>query len=131
VVKLIQVEFGDDLCFAYRHFPLIEIHPHAETAAEGAESAERRIDSRDMHDIMFRNSSNLDFASIPGLDVDRFRHEVSRRRYHPRIREDIGSGLGSGVDGTPTFFINGARYEGGYDLESMVQALRPARRAAR
>jgi protein-disulfide isomerase len=137
VVNLIEAEFGDDLCFAYRHFPLIEIHPYAEAAAEAAESAGTQDRFWEMHNILFQNSPNLDwphllrFAVALGLDVGRFTRDVSGHRYLPRIREHIESGMASGVQGTPTFFINGVRHEGGYDLASMLNALRLAQRVAR
>ena len=136
-VKLIQAEFGDDLCFAYRHFPLMEIHPHAEPAAEAAEAAGAQQHFWKMHDLLFANSPNLDgahllrFAIELNLDIDRFASDVSGHRYLPRIREDMESGVTSGVRGTPTFFINGIKHEGGYELETLLEAVRLAQGVAR
>jgi protein-disulfide isomerase len=136
VVKQIQAEFGDDLCFAYRHFPLVEIHQYAEPAAEAAEAAGAQRRFWQMHDLLFENSPELDgahllmFANTLRLDTDRFIRDVAGHGYLPRIREDIESGVASGVRGTPTFFINGVRHQGGYDLETMREALQLARRVA-
>ena len=136
-VKLVQAEFGNDLCFAYRHFPLIEIHPHAEPAAEAAEAAGARHRFWEMHDKLFENSPNLDGADLLslaidlGLDAERFGRDIAEHRYLPRIREDVESGIASGVRGTPTFFINGIRHEGGYDFQTLLNAVRLAQQVAR
>jgi protein-disulfide isomerase len=128
VVKAIQEEMGDELCFAYRHFPLIEIHPQA----EAAEAAGARGLFWEMHAMLYENSPNLGvrelvlYAEGIGLDADRFVNELRAHRYLPRIQADIESGLRSGVKGTPTFFINGVRHRGGYDLQSLLEALRVA-----
>jgi protein-disulfide isomerase len=137
VVKSLQAEFADDLCFAFRHFPLIEVHPYAEPAAEAAEAAGAQNRFWVMHDLLFQNSPNLDgphllsFATAIGLDIDRFARDVAGHRFLPRIREDIESGVASGVRGTPTFFINGIRHEGSFDLETMREAVRLAERVTR
>jgi protein-disulfide isomerase len=131
-VKAIQVELGDRLCFAYRHFPLIEIHPLAEPAAEAAEAADAQGRFWEMHDMLFLHSPALDlahlvtFATKIGLGMDLFLRELRSHHYLPRVQADLASGVRSGVYGTPTFFINGIRHQGGYDLESLLDALRVA-----
>jgi len=131
-VKVVQAEFVDDLCFAYRHFPLIQIHPYAEPAAEAAEAAGAQDRFWEMHDELFQHSPDLDYphlsayAELIGLDVGRFRRDLRSHHYQPRIIDDLESGLQSGVKGTPTFFINGIRHQGGYDLPSLVAAIKVA-----
>jgi protein-disulfide isomerase len=133
VVKTIQAELGDDLCFAFRYFPLVQIHPHALGAAVAAESAGMQGRFWDMHDMMFEHSPELRepdllrYASEIGLDLDRFRRDLRNPRHLARVEDDIDSGLRSGVTGTPTFFINGVRHMGGYDLASLMDALKVAR----
>jgi protein-disulfide isomerase len=132
-VKALQTEFGGDLCLVYRHFPLAHIHPHAESAAESAEAAAAQGRFWDMHDTLFRNSPALEtpellaYAAQLGLDLSFFESELSTHKYASRVRQDIGSGLLSGVKATPAFFVNGLRHEGGYDLAALVQALQVAR----
>ena len=129
VVKLIQAEFGDDLCFAYRHFPLLDIHPLAMPAAEAAEAAGAQGRFWQMHELLFQNSPDLDpanlieIASGLGLDIERFDEDLVKQHHVRRIRDDIESGKMSGAHGTPTFFINGMKYEGGFDWESLLPAL--------
>jgi protein-disulfide isomerase len=120
---------GDRLCFAFRHFPLTNVHPHAERAAEAAEAAGKQGAFWEMHDVLFENQSALDYDDIAeyaaalGLNVSRLINEVLSGAHAPRVREDFATGVRSGVNGTPTFFINGARYDGPRDLQPMVEAL--------
>ncbi len=129
VVKLIQAEFDTNLRFAYRHFPLIEIHPLAEPAAEAAEAAGAQGKFWRMHDLLFRYSPQLEPADLLAiaaeidLDIRRFGDDLATRRHMPRVREDIESGETSGVRGTPTFFVNGVQHRGGYDFESLRDPL--------
>ena len=129
VVKLIRAEFDTNLRFAYRHFPLIEIHPLAEPAAEAAEAAGAQGKFWQMHSMLFQYSPRLEPAELLAiaaeidLDTKRFRDDLATRRHVPRVREDIESGVTSGVHGTPTFFVNGVQYQGGYDFESLRDAL--------
>jgi protein-disulfide isomerase len=123
---------GPDLRFVYRHFPLTNVHPHAEHAAEAGESAGAQKRFWDMHDILFRNQNALDdedlaaYAATLDLNVKRFLVDVLEGAYADRIREDFRNGVRSGVNGTPTFFINDVRYDGPRDLESMIMALNQA-----
>jgi protein-disulfide isomerase len=129
VVKVVQGYLGDNLRFAFRHFPLTTVHEYAEGAAEGAEAAGAQGKFWEMHDKLFENQPALDYDSLfgyaeeLGLDVERFATELENGVYAPRVREDFISGVRSGVNGTPTFFINGVRHEGSFDLETMLEAI--------
>jgi len=129
IVKEIQWRLGDDLLFAFRHFPLTNIHPHAEHAAEAAEAASGQGNFWGMHDLLFENQGALEnedllaYAGELGLDQTRLVREVTSSVYAPRIREDFKSGARAGVNATPTFFINGERYDGEFDLEYLLNAL--------
>jgi protein-disulfide isomerase len=129
-VKMIVAELGDGICYVYRHFPLIEIHPYAELAAEAAEAAGAQNRFWQMHDKLFQYSPALDelhlmkYAHTVKLNMDRFSQELMTHRYLPRVASDMESGVQSGVQGTPTFFINGVRHRGGYDLASLIDAVR-------
>ena len=129
MVKEIQRRLGDDLLFAFRNFPLTNIHPHAEHAAEAAEGAGEQGNFWGMHDLLFENQGSLEdddlaaYAAELVLDETRLIREVTSSAYAPRIREDFRSGVRGGVNGTPTFFINGERYDGTRDLEHLLNAL--------
>ena len=131
IIKEIQRRLGDDLLFAFRNFPLTNVHPHSEHAAEAAEAAGAQEKFWGMHDILFENQAALDdenlaaYAAELGLDEARLIREVTASVYAPRIREDFKSGVRAGVNGTPTFFINGERYDGTRDLEHLLNALTP------
>jgi protein-disulfide isomerase len=131
IVKEIQRRLGDDLLFAFRNFPLTNIHPHAEHAAEAAEAAGAQGNFWGMHDILFENQDALEdddlaaYAAELGLDETRLIREVTSDVYAPRIREDFKSGVRAGVNGTPTFFINGERYDGTRDVDHLLGALTP------
>lgn len=133
IVKEIQRRLGDDLLFAFRHFPLTNIHPHAEHAAEAAEAASAQGNFWGMHDLLFENQAALEdedllaYAGELGLDETRLVREVTSSVYAPRIREDFKSGVRGGVNGTPTFFINGERYDGEFDLKYLLNALKSQR----
>jgi protein-disulfide isomerase len=129
LVKTILESAGDQLRFAYRHFPLNNVHPHAQRAAEAAEAAGAQGGFWEMHDLLFENQDALDYddlaeyAAMLGLDASRLIREVMANVYAGRVREDFSSGVRSGVNGTPSFFINGVRYDGPRALEPMVAAL--------
>jgi protein-disulfide isomerase len=132
VVKEIQHRMKGKLGFAFRNFPLANAHPHAELAAEAAEAAAAQGKFWEMHDALYENQQALDpenlieYASALGLDIARFTREVNEHVYAPRVREDFHSGVRSGVNGTPSFFINGVLYQGAYDVRSILAALREA-----
>jgi len=129
IVREIQRRLGDDLCFAFRHFPLTNVHPHAEHAAEAAEAAGEQRSFWPMHETLFANQNALDDESLAeygaalGLDEVRLIQEVISGAYAARIREDFKSGVRAGVNGTPCFFINGKRYDGPRALESLLAAV--------
>jgi protein-disulfide isomerase len=132
IVKEVQRLMGDDLLFAFRHFPLTQVHPYAGIAAEAAEAAGAQGRFWEMHDELFEHQDRLappdllGHAEALGLDVDRFAEELESHAHEPRVREDFMSGIRSGVNGTPTFFINDVRHNGGYDLPSLLEAVRSA-----
>jgi protein-disulfide isomerase len=123
---------GRGICLAYRHFPLTRLHPHAHLAAQAAEAAGAQGKFWEMHDTLFEHQRALEerhlvaYAAALGLDVERFTEELATGVYVPRIREDFMSGVRSGVNGTPTFFINGRRHEGSYDLQALLEAIAAA-----
>jgi protein-disulfide isomerase len=137
VIEHVRRVAGDDLRFVYRHFPLSNVHPHAERAAQAAEAAgvQRRFWA--MHDMLFEHQHALDddslltYAEALGLDVARFGQELVSGVHAPRVREDFLSGVRSGVNGTPTFFIDEVRYDGPHDAASLLAAVGEAARAAR
>ena len=129
IINKVQQTLGDELRFVFRHFPLTQIHPHAEPAAEASEAAGAQGQFWEMHHVLFENQPMLDslhltmFAKELGLDVERFSRELAAGIYRERVREDFFSGVRSGVNGTPAFFINGARYDGSWDLPPLIEAL--------
>jgi protein-disulfide isomerase len=129
IIKEIQERMGDQLCFAFRNFPLTGVHPHAEHAAEAAEAAGGQNRFWEMHDLLFENQDALgdeallEYAAEAGLDISHWLHDMEAGTYLARVQEDLKSGTRSGVDGTPSFFINGLRHDGGYDLDSLLEAL--------
>jgi protein-disulfide isomerase len=132
IVKKVQEIMEDQLRFVFRHFPLTQIHPHAEPAAEASEAAGAQGRFWEMHDVLYENQPRLDsphlvlFAEGLGLDVARFERELAQGVYRERVRGDFLSGVRSGVNGTPAFFINGMRYDGSWDLPQLVEALESA-----
>jgi protein-disulfide isomerase len=118
IVQSIQRKLGNQLRFVFRNFPLREAHPHAQHAAEAAESAGAQGKFWEMHDIIFEHQDALEdldlirYAGAIGIDPDRVAGDLANKTYVKRVREDFRSGVRSGVNGTPTFFINGERYNG-------------------
>jgi len=123
---------GGRVAFAWRHFPIARKHPHAEHAAEAAEGAAAQGRFWEMHDLLFANQKALEdddlvgYAAQLGLDTARFEEELRSGAHAARVREDLESGERSGVEGTPSFFIDGERYGGFYDVESLTWALEDA-----
>ena len=132
VVGQLMAELVDSLRLVFRNFPLTTVHPRAETAAGAAEAAGAQDRFWSMHDALFENQARLEdadllaYARTLGLDVERFRDDVARHAFAARIREDFMSGVRSGVNGTPSFYVNGHRHDGMWDLESLLAALRSA-----
>jgi Na+/H+ antiporter NhaA len=137
VLRDLVAEFGDELRFVFRNLPLSDVHPHAQLAAEAAEAAGAQGKYWEMHDLLFGHQDALVFRDLAeyaeqlGLDVDRFRDDLRRRVYAPRIAEDVEGADESGVAGTPTFFVNDRRYYGSYDEDSLAQVVRSAWARAR
>jgi protein-disulfide isomerase len=129
IVKEIQEAMGENLRFVFRNFPLTQIHPHAERAAEAAEAAGAQDHFWEMHDLLFENQRTLDnahllrFALVIGLDVERFTRELENGVHQAKVREDLLSGARSGVNGTPSFFINDIRHDGSWEFEPLLLAL--------
>ena len=123
--------------FAYRHFPLINVHPYAEPAAEAAEAAGARGRFWPVHDWLFANQDRLSPVTLiaaladMGLDGQAIAGEIRDHDFLDKVQRDFVSGVRSGVNGTPTFFINGMRYEGGHSLPELVTAVDAADAAAR
>jgi protein-disulfide isomerase len=132
IVQQVRRRLGRRLRFVFRNFPLRESHPHAEHAAEVAEAAGAQGKFWEMHDRLFERQFALDddylveYAGDLGLDAARVGRELAAGSYAPRVREDFRSGVTSGVNGTPTFFINGLRYDESWDVEPLVAALEQA-----
>jgi protein-disulfide isomerase len=129
IVKQVQDHFGDRLRFVYRHFPLREIHPNAEAAAEASEFAGAHGRFWEMHDLLFENQDALglpllvESAEALGLSSAALRQALASGEYAPRVQTDFLGGVRSGVNGTPTFFIDGERHDGSYEFEGLVSAI--------
>ena len=129
IVKLVQRHFGKRLRFVFRNFPLNQIHPNAEAAAESAEFAGTHQRFWEMHDGIFENQRKLglplllELVESLGLSAPDLGSGLTIREYAPRVREDFLGGARSGVNGTPTFFINGERHEGAFEFEDLVGAI--------
>jgi protein-disulfide isomerase len=132
VVNSIQTQLQSRLSFVFRHFPLTTVHPHAQAAAEAAEAAGSQHKFWQMHDTLFATdaplTSNLFIAAAAalGLDMSSFHSELTRHVHVPHIREDFMTGVRSGVNGTPTFYINAVRYDGAWDFPALTGALNRA-----
>ncbi len=136
VVRAIQQELGEQLRFVFRNFPLTEIHPHALHAALAAEAAAAQGKFWQMHDYIFHHQHTLEdsdleqFAEAVGLDMQQFALDVAEQRSLARIEEDVEGGERSGVQGTPTFFINGVLYRGSWEQDALLAALQAASRTS-
>jgi protein-disulfide isomerase len=132
VVKALREELGEGLGFAFRNFPQVTVHEHAQPAAEAAEAAGAQGSFWEMHDLLFGNPDALAeedliaYAASLHLEMPRFASELARHSHSPRVHEDILSGIRSGVSATPTFFVNGVRHDGRHDLDSLRSAIEAA-----
>jgi protein-disulfide isomerase len=131
IVAAVQARLQDRICFVFRHFPLTTVHPHAQPAAEAAEAAGRQHRFWPMHDTLFTTQALTDTAFMAaarafGLNVQVFSSELTQHVHVPRIREDFMSGVRSGVNGTPAFYINGVRHDGAWDFETLLTAVNQA-----
>jgi protein-disulfide isomerase len=129
IVKRVQRHFGKRLSFVFRNFPLTQLHPYAEAAAETAEFAGAHEKFWEMHDLLFENQDRLDdellveLAQALHLVPAQLLKALETKEFQPRVRADFTAGVRSGVNGTPTFFINGQRHDGSYDFASLVEAI--------
>jgi protein-disulfide isomerase len=132
MVQSLEKHFGDRLAFVYRNFPLTRIHPYAQTAAEVAEFAGSKGKFWEMHDQLFENQDRLGddlFAELVeqlGLDPVEMQTAIENNTFTHRINQEFSGGVRSGVNGTPTFFVQGHRYEGSMDKASLVEAIEKA-----
>ena len=129
VVSELRGRFGDELRYVFRHLPLTEVHPHAQLAAEAVEAADAQGAFWPMHDRLFAHQDELEapdllnHAAALGLDLERFARELGDGTYGQRIRDDVVGAEASGVEGTPTFFVNGVRHEGRTSTDELAAAL--------
>ena len=132
IIKDVQAQMRDRLRFVFRNFPISTSHPHAEQAAEAAEAAAGQGRFWEMHDALYENQRRLrdqdlrSYAERLELDVERFARELAEHVHAPRVHDDFMSGVRSGVNGTPTFYINGVRHDDSYETEVLLDALERA-----
>ena len=130
-VRELLADFGD-VRYVWRHLPLTDVHPHAQLAAEAAEAAARQGAFWEMHDLLMDHQGALTardligYASSLGLDTEQFTADVRKHAGAARVAEDVDSADLSGVSGTPTFFVNGQRHYGAYDIETLSKAVKLA-----
>ena len=135
VIRELLQSFGGELRYVWRHLPLNDVHVHTQMAAEAAEAAAAQGQFWPMHDKLLDHQDELTpqdldrYAREIGLDVDRFWREVEHHEHAGRIADDVGSADASGVAGTPSFFINGRRHEGAYDLRPSPGQRKPPKHA--
>ena len=129
IVKNIQKKLGWDLKFIFRNFPLRKIHPHAYPAAVATEAAALQGKFWEMHDIIFENQKTLEpenilsFANNIGLDVNRFEMDIANEDLYLKAKRDFESGMKSGVNRTPTFFVNGRKFNGDWSKGQLLRYL--------
>jgi protein-disulfide isomerase len=132
IVLAVRERMGPRLRFVFRHFPLTQVHPHALHAAEAAEAAADQGQFWEMHDTLFEHQGALEdadlirYAQALGLDAERVERELVSGAHEPRVSEQFRSGVRSGVNGTPTFFINGLRHDDPWDPDTLLAALEGA-----
>ncbi|HEV2975763.1 MAG TPA: Na+/H+ antiporter NhaA [Solirubrobacteraceae bacterium] len=137
VIRELLTSFGDDVRYVWRHLPLNDVHTRAQLAAEAVEAAASQGKFWEMYDAILAHQDELTpeqlgaLAEQLGLDLDRFWSDLRRHEYAPRVSEDVSSADSSGVSGTPTFFINGRRHYGAYDIGTLTQEVSAALRRAR
>ncbi|QEC50614.1 Na+/H+ antiporter NhaA [Baekduia soli] len=136
IARLLEA-FGAELRYVWRHLPLTDVHPNAQLAAEAAEAAARQGAFWEMHDRLLAHQDDLAVsdlyrhAAALELDLERFSDDLGRRRTAPRVAEDVAGADASGVSGTPTFFVNGRRHQGVYDVDTLTREIKAAAGALR
>jgi protein-disulfide isomerase len=129
ILKEVKKRMGNRLCFVFRNFPLSEMHRHAFAAAVAAEAAGAQGKFWEMHDTLYENQRTLSdraiqsYAETLRLDIERFTEDTNSETFSARVKNDFQTGLMSGVNGTPSLFINGERYDGARDFESLLNVL--------
>jgi protein-disulfide isomerase len=130
IVKRLQKHFGKRLLFVFRNFPLTQMHRYAEAAAEAAEFAASHDKFWPMHDLLYENQDRLpeqdllpELAQQLQLDPQQLSEALDEKKFAPRVKSDFTGGVRSGVNGTPTFYINGQRHDGSYDYDSLLEAI--------
>jgi len=132
-LKRLEQVLGDRVRFVFRHFPITRAHPHAQLAAEAAEAAGAQGKFWEMHDTLFTNQDALElsdllaYADDLGLDRARFTRDLQEHRFLPKVRRDFMAGVRSGVNGTPTLFIDGKRWDGPYAATALLAGIRGGR----
>jgi len=135
-VHLLLDHYPETVQFVFRNFPIPQLHPHAELAAEAAEAAASQGMFWEMYELLLQTSSHLDtdslmsYARLLGLDVARFRSDLASHAYAAKIERDVQEGIRNGVNATPKFYVNGERIDGKLPLEGLVDAVRRAVTAA-
>lgn len=130
IIKTIQQALGDDLKFVFRNFPLTQIHPHAVNAAVAAEAAALQNKFWEMHDIILQNQKHLEsedlllYAQKIDLDSNQFKDDIQKGSLRAKVEADFESGVRSGVNRTPSFFINGVKYDGGNEMNELIYYLK-------
>lgn len=130
IIKDILQQIGGEVNFVFRNFPLAQIHKHAFVAAVATEAAGQQGKFWEMHDLVFENQRALDIENLFGyadaieLDLERFRNDIQQEKLANKVESDFESGIRSGVNGTPTFFINGKKYNGSWDGDLLLQYLK-------
>jgi Na+/H+ antiporter NhaA len=134
--ELLAMHQTDGVRYVFRHLPLNDVHPHAQIAAEAAEAAASQGAFWPMHDLLFEHQGDLNLGDIRrygeqlDLDTDQIEDDLRKRRWRGRVTEDVASADSSGVSGTPTFFVNGRRHQGVYDIEALTTAIKRAKKLA-
>jgi protein-disulfide isomerase len=130
IIKMVQRELGDDLKFIFRNFPISESHPHAVSAALAAEAAALQQKFWEMHDMIYENQDRLEWEHLLGyakalkLDLNRFKTDVKMKTLSDNVESDFESGVRSGVNGTPSFFVNGKKFNGDWEGEEFPEYLK-------
>jgi protein-disulfide isomerase len=128
IIKEIQSTFGDQILFVFRNFPLQESHRYANIAAQAAEAAGRQGKFWEMHNAIYENQQYLNedyidsLAEKLGLDMEQFEHDLNSEEISNKVEDDFESGVRNGVNGTPSFFVNGTKFDGG--AEDLLQVLK-------
>jgi len=129
LVKDLIRQMGDRMAFIFRNFPITTSHPHAELAAEAAEAAAAQGMFWDMHDLLYEHQQSLGpdqiltLAAQLDLDMERFEEDLTQRRFRDRVQADFMGGVRSGVNGTPSFFIDGVRFDGNWTGDGLTRAI--------